>query len=133
MSSNLQIRASLGLTTPGQADSFVSAPPGKAPSAPLYDPGTIGKTAGPVTGSAISPGYIILNKDYVLKELDSADKYAQLAFQCEQQGDTAKAQQYMQYATEIRKDVERVLTCPEKSKLEDIIRLQTDALQKMGS
>jgi hypothetical protein len=39
----------------------------------------------------------------------------------------------MQYATDIRKSVEPLLTCAQKKSLEDIIRLQQDALQKMGS
>jgi len=73
------------------------------------------------------------DKDYLVSELDSADKLAGLAFLCLREGDYARAQQYMQEATDIRKAVEPKLTESQQVSLEKIMSLQQDAYDNLSS
>jgi len=73
------------------------------------------------------------NKNYLVSELDAADKLAGLAFLCLREGNVQKAHEYMQEATEIRKSVEPQLTGPQQQSLEKIMSLQADAFQNLQS
>jgi hypothetical protein len=75
------------------------------------------------------PGSV--DKNYVVSQLDAADKLAGLSFLCLREGDFQKAQQYMQDATDIRKSVEPDLTPSQQASLEKIMSLQQDAYQNI--
>jgi hypothetical protein len=72
------------------------------------------------------------NKDYIVGELDAADKLAGLAMLCLKERDYARAQQFMQEATDIRNAVRPMLNPSQQASLDKVMGLQQDAYTKLS-
>jgi hypothetical protein len=128
-----QILTATPLFAPEQVDSLV--PSRSAPAAALYPADILATAADAFPGwkrlDGLSDVRIGADRNYLVGELDAADKLAGLAFLCLQEGNVARAQQLMQEATDIRKAVAPNLTPSQQQSLDKIMNLQKDAFEKI--